>query len=334
MSAEPDSDMEGVVMATASFISAFFLLKTISCCFCLSSIVVKRLQEYNSVSREFHSKMSKEENKAISKPPLDVRVVEHFKKDDLVCAICLGILNNPRQCKSGHMFCENCIKNAIQARPACPQCRCSLTVAELCRNLYVEKCLNSVMVYCMYHYLWDEEEKGWIVDDKGCKEVHEFQEIETHEKNCGFIPRKCPYGKIICGNIRIKDLEEHKRKCDFRPVVCQFCNLDVQAIKQNEHYDVCTSVPVPCPLCQMAVPRGETSAHLQLRCLENLIPCPFGCKEKLYRKNLKLHVAEKLEEHLESLRTGQIAASQTVEAALMNEIKVHKKKGFSWFNFL
>ena len=49
-------------------------------------------------------------------------------KDQLRCAICLGIYNDPRALPCQHVFCNQCLQTVISsADPKCPECRYDLS---------------------------------------------------------------------------------------------------------------------------------------------------------------------------------------------------------------
>ena len=45
----------------------------------------------------------------IHNPSLEVLILDLQLAKDLQCGICLQILNDPRQCQNGHLFCFPCI---------------------------------------------------------------------------------------------------------------------------------------------------------------------------------------------------------------------------------
>src|SRR3989338_4043048 len=71
---------------------------------------------------------------------------------DLECAICLSLLQHPRQCKNGHLFCLECLTKCLATKPECPQCRASLTLSDLGRSLFVEQTLRNLHVFCKFRY--------------------------------------------------------------------------------------------------------------------------------------------------------------------------------------
>jgi hypothetical protein len=66
-------------------------------------------------------------------PPLESLIVDADAARELMCNICLHLLEKPRQCQNGHLFCTDCIVPYLKRSSECPTCRCPLTEATLCR---------------------------------------------------------------------------------------------------------------------------------------------------------------------------------------------------------
>ena len=64
------------------------------------------------------------------------------------CGICLETLNDPVQCKRGHVFCRECIVEALTKCEECPSCREKLTEATLGDCLFAKQQIASREVYC------------------------------------------------------------------------------------------------------------------------------------------------------------------------------------------
>ena len=64
-------------------------------------------------------------------------------EDAWKCSICLDEMVNPASTTCGHVFCHDCIRNALKAAPAkgkkCPQCRKKLTLKQIHRIYLPEK---------------------------------------------------------------------------------------------------------------------------------------------------------------------------------------------------
>lgn len=76
---------------------------------------------------------------SLSPIPTESLIVDQESAKELQCGICLQLLNKPRQCKNGHLFCLHCISQCLEKGHECPSCRCSLKMEELARSLFVEK---------------------------------------------------------------------------------------------------------------------------------------------------------------------------------------------------
>jgi hypothetical protein len=42
---------------------------------------------------------------------------------DFLCGICLDVLNEPRNCKNGHLYCAACLNAHLEHSNYCPHCR-------------------------------------------------------------------------------------------------------------------------------------------------------------------------------------------------------------------
>jgi hypothetical protein len=60
-------------------------------------------------------------------------LVDPSSAADLKCSICMDVLNKPKQCQNGHIFCNDCIVDSIKLKPECPICKVPLTAALLGR---------------------------------------------------------------------------------------------------------------------------------------------------------------------------------------------------------
>jgi hypothetical protein len=149
--------------------------------------------------------------------------------------------------------------------------------------------------------------------------------MKKHEESCGFVLCECIYSRY-CKLIRKKDLENHKEVCDYRPVNCGFCHTPVQACKLSEHQNGCAYFPVECGLCKESILRSEMEMHTLKYCPEYLFVCPYGCKEKVMRKNLKSHLQDNIVDHFENLRMIQQKELQNIENMYQNELKKRDKE--------
>ncbi|CDW90976.1 traf-type zinc finger family [Stylonychia lemnae] len=97
---------------------------------------------------------------------------------ELICGVCNYILKNPLECKVCEKpICSDCKIQWFAKNPNhCPFCRSNSQfdkVNRITRNL-----LGKIRFTCMYR-------------DKGCKEVHSYQDIFKHQESCPTIIFKC-----------------------------------------------------------------------------------------------------------------------------------------------
>jgi len=108
--------------------------------------------------------------------------------DDLMCAICMEIMDACCSTSCGHSFCQRCITRAVDMKKECPLCRTNLSHFEVSPNLDVISKINALQVHCRYGLIEDPTSPGmWKHDPNiGCNEIVLFSERENHELNCKF----------------------------------------------------------------------------------------------------------------------------------------------------
>lgn len=270
------------------------------------------------------------DNKGSIPIPFETLLVSEEKDNkDIQCGICLNILSAPKQCKNGHIFCQECILHYIQnVKSECPVCRDHLTEATLGRNLLLEKHLRLLKVHCKYHFCRDEENKDWISDKEGCPEICHYESLLQHERECGYGFVRCKFS-TKCDGVRRKDLAKHEQECPFRPSECSHCSTPVEVNKMDEHLEVCKMIDVTCTKCEMVMKRGELEAHLKEKCPEELISCQFsdsGCEAKLLRKELAAHLAESVPNHLSMMKKAFDQQMEQMKTQYETSLKVRDDK--------
>eukprot|EP01087_Luapelamoeba_hula_P021686 TRINITY_DN7628_c0_g1_i1.p1 TRINITY_DN7628_c0_g1~~TRINITY_DN7628_c0_g1_i1.p1 ORF type:complete len:423 (-),score=59.84 TRINITY_DN7628_c0_g1_i1:54-1322(-) len=234
----------------------------------------------------------------------DTLILDQAAARELQCGICLQILNKPRQCRNGHLFCLGCISRSISKNPECPTCRCKLDEDGLGRSLFVEKHIRSLRVYCKYHFKFSEELKDWDEDEAGCTSVLTLETRVAHEQKCGYAPVSCRYS-AQCGKQRRMGQEMHEASCMFRPLECTHCKKDIQFHQMEEHLKKCPMFPIQCLSCGVQTKQGELEAHLKDECPEQEVQCDFadqGCQQRVVRKHLKAHLQDDIAVHMTLLK--------------------------------
>lgn len=227
-------------------------------------------------------------------------IINQDEVKELQCGICLQLLNKPRQCTNGHLFCFVCILQAMEKNMSCPTCRVSMTHDTLARSIFVEKYILNLKMRCKYYFTYDDASRQWVEDPEGCKQVITLENRLAHERDCGFAPIACKFDRS-CGMHRRRTIEEHERICPWRPVPCKHCHNDIKFRLLEDHYAECPSVPLACPSCNKEIPRGRLEKHRLKECDEEEIACEFaeqGCERRMQRKDLLEHLRNESAEHL------------------------------------
>lgn len=154
------------------------------------------------------------------------RIVTEALKYEVLCGICCDILEHPRQCLSGHVYCGNCITTCIIKGMPCPTCRRTLTEETVARNLFLEEYCKEIPIHCQYHYFYPDD-SGEIKPDEenGCPDKIPYSKLESHEKNCRYSWIRCPFTyKTAEHKVRKLHWKDHKIICEFRPSICKYCD--------------------------------------------------------------------------------------------------------------
>ena len=131
---------------------------------------------------------------------------------DLLCGFCKNILNNPHQCKNGHLFCLQCLQTCTE----CPTCKISLNHSELGASLLAQERIETLSMKCRCKVMGSP--------DSTCSWTGLLKELTTRE--CPFELRMCPNVgcRVVCG---IEPLKQHNPLYQKRLVECDLCSLNI-----------------------------------------------------------------------------------------------------------
>ena len=193
---------------------------------------------------------------AVSPPKYNYKGVEYTFVDtsvrileELKCAICLELVEEPLSTSCDHLFCGNCIKDQL----ACPTCRTWFTTSP---DRSSTKVLKAFRVKCPHF-------------EKGCEWEGELGDAEEHlDKRCVHQEMECPKG---CGEI-LKGpfdgvLEKHFVLCGNFPLPCPAgCRTLIKRKYLQKHLSTkCPEEYVSCKYemfgCNTAVKRRKIEAH-------------------------------------------------------------------------
>ncbi|EGG22018.1 RING zinc finger-containing protein [Cavenderia fasciculata] len=173
------------------------------------------------VDEKFTQAMSDDERESIT---IEQRVVNQSDLDALTCSICLSLMTSPvKQCISGHLGCQSCLEKVS----TCPQCRVPISNGGLSRSLITDHMLSSLRIHCENQFRYDNEQKKWVKDEKGCPKITTVATSDTHKLTCKFNLLQCE-NQGCDEQVLKKDMDSHLEQCkhqqEFRcPFnVCQY----------------------------------------------------------------------------------------------------------------
>ena len=219
--------------------------------------------------------------------------------DDYFCPVSLELLVHANQtgCCGSHLSEEVATKLEEEQRP-CPLC--NAPELKTTKDLYFRRLVGQVVMYCQH--------KG-----SGCTWEGTVKELQAHlghgamnGGDCRYVAVPCPY--LCFKHIQRRRIERHmKEECPKRPYMCNYCNQEgSHSAIVNDHLPVCEKFPTRCPNgCEELLCRADTKKHIDEVCRLQAVQCKFefaGCPStNLRRKDIKKHMEENVEAHLEIL---------------------------------
>jgi hypothetical protein len=175
------------------------------------------------------------------------------------CGLCLDILNDPFQCKNGHMFCKSCILHSInKVGRKCPTCKTYLTTETISRNLLANNQIHDAKVKCACF----DEQCDWIGT------------ISTRSnRDCPYLYAQCQNEN--CGEVLLRtEMASHlTMKCAKRFKQCSYCHIGFQFDVLTTHKRACLHKPMRCE-CGSKLPVHEIPLHRGGECSAVIVNCP------------------------------------------------------------
>ncbi|CAG5135506.1 unnamed protein product [Candidula unifasciata] len=159
---------------------------------------------------------------------------------ELICGICMNVLDTPDETPCRHVFCHDCILTAIRENQKCPVCRAPCREGQTKEVLpLVQNLINKLTMRCDYF-------------DNGCTDLILKEFFLDHVISCEFEMVQCRYKS--CGQSLLRrDCEQHElNTCAYRDRVCE-----------NG--------------CGLMIPQENASSH---KCVEALVELVKDLKEK------------------------------------------------------
>jgi hypothetical protein len=181
----------------------------------------------------------------------DVTVLS-AENPNLICCICLRVLDDAVSCKDGHSLCRACVEGALESGITfCPMDRAPLRKKDLRPVLLTRGLVDELQVQCP-------------LGNKTCEHVCRFGVLEGHMKECVLRDVQCG----DCAEVfSFASTAEHKGACPKFPLQCEHCPLFYARSEMEQHLrffcDVCPSTLEGCVVCDEEVPRSEMVAHVE-----------------------------------------------------------------------
>lgn len=139
--------------------------------------------------------------------------------DDLMCMICLEVLEDPHEClKCQTSFCHTCITDWSSKKNTCPN-HCELVLQRSHKFLRSE--LNKLQLKC-------------INSNEGCDQISSLESMAQHESLCQFTKIKCINADCPV-NLQRSQIESHLKECQYREILCERCKASYYFNKADEH---------------------------------------------------------------------------------------------------
>ena len=132
--------------------------------------------------------------------------------DHFHCSICYNVLKEPMMCRNNeHLFCSDCITEHLNTNShTCPECNEDLTVETLRPSRLVSNILSELKIKCDYSH-------------RGCQEYIRLEKLDSHVKNCGFVPVKCSNEECEMIVSKREIIHHESTVCEYRKVKCHNC---------------------------------------------------------------------------------------------------------------
>jgi hypothetical protein len=190
---------------------------------------------------------------------------------DYICTVCLDVLNDPYQCRNGHLNCKECWNDLIlkSGSRSCTLCRATvMNMSDLSKCLLVNKQIAALHVKC-------DCLDNVNVNHAGCQWTGTLSEREVRQ--CEYLFAQCTHDGCQ-QKVKIESLKFHIVHCPKRPKKCVNCHMYFPAedfIKRT-HDDECVSPTplVPC-ICGVLIKDLDLVDHMTDVCPMTMIQCPI-----------------------------------------------------------
>lgn len=208
---------------------------------------------------------------------------------EFTCNLCKGIAMDPAIDSNGDLFCHKCLTYYQSTHNNSP----------ITNKQYSVKCV--VKLPTLQNFILKQKTRC-PNRKEGCKWEGSLKDNKNHVEN------ECLKSKMICPNegcgekIIKEQLEKHKKKCHYRKVECEYCKIEIIVKERKVHNEICPEMIIECPQnCNEKIKRKDINEHIANKCENTRLKCsfsPFGCVDNIRRKDMETHMNESFNKHL------------------------------------
>lgn len=184
--------------------------------------------------------------------------------DEIICAVCFCIMNNPQTLKCEHTFCMGCLNNLYKNNVStCPLCRTNFSLNDLEDNSKLKNMIDT-----------------WMFNCENCNKCHQIGNRKCANFSCKICKMTVSYDRFL------KHLENN---CAQGPIIktCKLCNLKVFASHFDSHKLTCVNRVELCTFCSKYIAVNKMNTHA-VKCREELSMCE-KCNKKIHNKTMDIH---------------------------------------------
>ncbi|KAI8794325.1 tripartite motif-containing protein 40 [Biomphalaria glabrata] len=144
--------------------------------------------------------------------------------EELLCGICMNILDKPLETPCRHVFCTDCIHKAVREQSKCPLCRkkCKKSMLKDVLPL-VQNLINKLTMKCPNY-------------DNGCITPIKMEYYYDHLVKCEYSVVKCQYKECSAHMLRKEIVEHEQNDCIYRHKMCtKGCGLMLSTFQEEKH---------------------------------------------------------------------------------------------------
>jgi hypothetical protein len=201
--------------------------------------------------------------------------------EEMICAICKGVMREPVTDSCGHAYGKRCIEAYVEGNGSCPiNKRIPISCNQLSVCLPFKNVIGKLQVKCP--------------NNDYCKWSGRLEQLESHTEN------DCSHEEVTCPNKNcgVKNprwiMKDHLSNCQHRLSKCSLCESIVAFKDRHDHEDNCPEQSIMCPFqCGCQIKRKNIDRHFQMECGEVTIECEYkahGCQHTGKRKEVAEHV--------------------------------------------